>query len=393
MLESKWPRFGTLTVDSAYASMNNVLDIYIQPDGGVHEGIGYLCQTMNATLWAMIAYGRARGKDWKDEVRRRFGHVERYVAAMSGMHPGKAIPAGDCRVEWFGGDALPIMADLCPDSAFSYILGNCLTGGWVHELTGTLSKSGGLIGMVYGPDKIQASRCVVPSFDLLQQSGKVTLTTGGGDAPLTRLWISSCAQGATHAHRDLGQFVLEVDSEPVFIDRGMVQYWHIEAHFLSRSWLHNVLTPIADDGSFPSQNLPKDNRLIFVSEDRKKIDVPGNKVWDDYMEHYERRFVMDNQTTFSVIDDFVQRKNGRVAFHLHSAMEFQIYGQRAVLQNEGYSVEVVFPWAETVECRQVLVDLCQRPMFHLYAISNQNAHGQISTQFVILSRKESVRDN
>jgi hypothetical protein len=393
MLESEWPHFGMPTVDKAYASMGNILDNYVKPDGGVHEGPGYLCQTMNATLWAMIAYGRARGSNWQEAVRQRYAQVGRYVAAMSAMHPGKAIPAGDCRVEWFGGDALPIMAALCPDSPFADILGNCLTGGWVHELTGTLAKSGGLIGMVYGPDTVRDSRSVVPAFDFLPQSGKVAMTYGGGDLPLVHLWISGSAQGATHSHRDLGQFNLEVNAEPVFIDRGMVQYWYAEAHFLSRSWLHNVFTPVADDGSFPNQKFPATSNLIVVSEDQQKVRVPGNNVWEDYMAQYERRFILGEQATFSIIDEFLLRKEGRVAFHLHSTMEFKISGQRAVLKRPGYRVEVEFPWAETVECRQTLIDLCQRPVFHLCATSGLKSRGQISTQVAISSGISSTEAN
>jgi hypothetical protein len=81
MLESDWPRFGTGTVDKAHQSMGEVLDHYVKADGGVHEGVGYLCQTMHATLWAMIAYGRARGTNWRDEVRRRFGFTSVLSAA------------------------------------------------------------------------------------------------------------------------------------------------------------------------------------------------------------------------------------------------------------------------------------------------------------------------
>jgi hypothetical protein len=393
MLESEWQHFSSQTVDTAYNKMSNILDSYVKADGGVHEGPAYLCQTMNATLWAMIAYGRARGSNWEEAVRQRFAHVSRYVAAMSAVHPGKLIPAGDCRVEWFGGDALPIMAALCPDSTFADILGNCLTGGWVHELTGTLAKSGGLIGMVYGPDIVRDSRSVVPEFDFLPESGKVMMTYGGGKLPSMHLWISSNAQGASHSHSDQGQFNLEVNAEPIFIDRGMVQYWYAEAHFLSRSWLHNVFTPVFKDGSFPNQKFPETSNLITVSEDSREVCVPGNGVWKDYMSEYERRFVLSGSTAFSIIDKFALHKKGRVAFHLHTTMEFQISGQLAVLERPGYRIEVEFPWAETVDCKQTLMDVCQRPIFHLCAISGLKSRGQISTKVVTSSRISSTQAN
>lgn len=387
MLEPKWTHFDTQTVDRAYESMSAIVDSYVKPDGGVHEGIGYLCQTMNATLWAMIAYGRARGKDWQNDVRQCYGHVGRYVAAMSAMHPGKAIPAGDCRVEWFGGDALPIMAALCPDSPFADILENCLVEGWVYELTGTLAKSGGLIGMVYGPDKVPASRCVVPAFDVLPESAKVAMTFGHKGHTRIHLWISGHAKNATHAHRDLGQFALELNEEQIFIDRGMVQYWYPEAHFLSQSWMHNVITPVASNGSFPSQSFPSVANLITVAEDQKHIVVPGNDVWGGYMESYERLFEFEGEETFSVIDNFVLSKDGRIAFHLHSPMAFETHTHQVVLERSGYRLEARFPWAEKIECREVMGDFCHRPVFHICVMSPV-LKGQCSLMTVIAIRSE-----
>jgi len=106
--------------------------------------------------------------------------------------------------------------------------------GSVHELTGTLAMSGGLIGLVYGPEEVKASTSVVPEFEYLPDSGIVTVTRGN-DLTRTRIWMSGSATGQTHSHRDVGQFCLEVNGDPVFIDRGMVEYWFTEAHYLARS--------------------------------------------------------------------------------------------------------------------------------------------------------------
>ena len=131
-LEGDWPRIKTI-VDQTYEWMNAVLDHYVKPDGGIHEGIGYLCQMLTASLWAIIAYARNRGLDWRKVVEGRFGSVERYVRVMSASSPGRAIPAGDCRTEWFGGDAIPILASVFPDSAYDDMLRNCLCQGSVQR--------------------------------------------------------------------------------------------------------------------------------------------------------------------------------------------------------------------------------------------------------------------
>jgi hypothetical protein len=303
---------------------------------------------------------------------------------MSRMTPGMTIPAGDCRVDWFGGDALPIMAAICPDSAFADMLGNCLAGGWVHELTGTLARSGGLVGMVYGPDDVGESRRVVPTFDHLPQSGKVTITREDEAHGSVRLWLSGNPAGATHVHRDVGQFTLEVGGSPVFVDRGMVQYWHPEAHFLSRSWLHNVLTPIDDRGGFPSQDPPAVAGPMDVSADRSRVRVPGCDVWARWMTRYERRFTFEHPSLILVTDSLTPTSACKVAFHLQSPYPFRIDGANALGRFGDLDVTVCFPWAETVYCRQVLIDLANRPIYHICAISPElRANCELVTEVAI----------
>jgi len=367
VLEPAWPRLDRY-VDDAYETMNRVLDRYIRPDGGVHEGIGYFCQTANATLWAIIAYNRARGQDWTADVERRFSAVGRYVAAMSAAQPGKAIPAGDCRTDWFGGDAIPVLAAVLPESPMARILRDCLIEGSVHELTGTLAKSGGLIGLVYGPEEVTASTSVVPEFEYLPDSSKVTITRRN-ELTKTRIWVSGAGDGVTHAHRDVGQFCLEVDDDPIFVDRGMVNYWFTEVHHLARSWLHNVLTPIAEDGSYPCQQMLTEETPIVVSTDHTRITVPGSRAWNEWMDSYIRQFAFDDAAFIEINDLFKLKHPGRAAFHLHSSYRFRIVDRRAILKRASYTVEISFPWAEQVDCRPALIDLRNRPVFHICARS------------------------
>lgn len=368
MLEKTWPRLGH-QVDAAYTMMNDVLDTYVKPDGGVHEGVGYLCQMMTATLWTTIAYARARGRDWQAEVKQRFGATDRFVAAMSLAEPGKIIPAGDCRVEWMSGDAVPLLAALFPEGTAAGMLHNCLVSGWVHELTGTLAKSGGMIGLVYGPEEVAPSCLTRPAKDLLPHSGKAAVTLGGDGTPSLRLWTSGGMKGWTHSHRDVGQFVLEVNGQVVFLDRGMVQYWFTEAHHLSRSWMHNVLTPLLANGEFACQGTPNGNDPLAFTNNDAGIVVPGNNVWAEHMSRYAREFTFAKDARITVTDHFELRQPGRVAFHVHTPMTVSLEGKRALVHVEGGRVALDFPWAERVECRQTSIDLNQHPIFHICATS------------------------
>ena len=370
MLERGWPKFESGIIDSSYDTMCRIMDGYIRPDGGVHEGIGYLCQTLTATLWTTIAYGRARNIDWQNEIKNRYANVGSYVAAMSTSQPGMAIPSGDCRVDWFGGDAIPIFAAIFPDSPFSHILQNSLVAGSVHELTGTLSKSGGMIGMVHGPDDVHQSHNITSSRALLPETGKASLVIEDEGFPCIRLWVSGSPQRATHTHRDHGQFCLEVNGELIFVDRGMVQYWFLEAHFLSRSWLHNVLTPVALDGSYPNQVTTDESNSISFIDGLKGICVPGDGIWPGQIENYKRCFLIEGAGKIKIQDSLSLPKQTFLAFHLHSPLPFELDGCRASLVQNGFKLDVSFEWANKVTCKEVLFDLHKKPVYHLLAISD-----------------------
>jgi hypothetical protein len=87
------------------------------------------------------------------------------------------------------------------------------------------------------------------------------------------------------------------------------------------------------------------------------------------MKSYLRRFSVDGRSSFLISDEFTPAANGKVAFHLHSLLAFQIQGKRAFINTGTYVVEIAFPWAEAVECREILTDLCSRPVFHICAKS------------------------
>jgi len=273
-----------------------------------------------------------------------------------------------------------------PESPMSRILHDCLVEGSVHELTGTLAKSGGLIGLVYGPEEVSASTSVPPEFEYLPDTGKVTITREKSRSQKTRMWVSGSAGGVTHSHQDVGQFCLEVNDDQVFIDRGMVQYWFTEVHHLARSWLHNVLTPVAADGSFLCQEAPTGEAQIAISADHGRISVPGNNVWSGWMDSYERQFVFDDASSVAIADNLSLKQPGRVAFHLHSPHEFHVVNRQAILKNANYTVEVSFPWAERVECKKVLIDLCNRPVFHICAISPLLEADQVITTQIEIER-------
>ena len=382
-IEQAWPR-ATQIADEAYRTMKKVLRNYIKSDGGISEGPGYLCQTLTATLWAIIAYSRARGLDWRAEVSELFGAVESYVRVMASSAPGKCIPSGDCRIEWFSGDGIPILASTFPDSAYAEILMNCLREGWVHEVTGTLKGSGGMLGMVYGPSEVKPARNIVAPSLSLPETGKFSRVLESNSHRL-RLWATASVYGATHSHLDHGSVVVEVDEFPVFIDRGMAEYWKADlAHQMRRSFAHNLLTPVLSDGRWPDQNVPQSLCRASVSGPATSwlVHIPSQQVWLEYMSSYDR-FIEEGDASYIVRDRGARRSSGPVAFHLHTPHEFVAKEKKIEKVVGGVRLTVSFPWATEVSIKKSLPDFAGREIFHVYAVSEDVVDFNLETEIHI----------
>lgn len=385
-LEQAWPR-ARHVADEAYRTMKTVLGNYIKSDGGVSEGPGYLCQTLTATLWSVIAYSRARGLDWREEARQLFGAVEPYIRVMTAGKSGQCIPAGDCRLEWFSGDGIPILASVFPDSVYSEILPECLKNGWVHEITGTLKGSGGMVGMVYGPEKLYGGRYIAARALWLSDSGKFS-RTNEIQGHRVRLWATASVYGASHSHLDHGSFVIEIDESRVFVDRGMAEYWKGElVHLMKRSFAHNVLTPVMPDGSWADQAMPTAPFATpaTTGEAPVLLRIPSQDIWPDQMVFYER--VLEDgggaRQAFRVRDTGELRARGRVAFHLHSPHPFSVHGNAVTADIVDVRCTVNFPWASNVTVRKSIPDFADRQIFHICATSDDVTDFDLHTSIAI----------
>jgi hypothetical protein len=388
VLEEAWPRSAKVA-DDAYQTMKGILQRYIKPDGGIGEGPGYLCQTLTATLWTVIAYSRARRLDWRSEVRDLFGAVESYVRVMAASEPGKCIPSGDCRLEWFSGDGIPILASVFPDSAYAGILMACLRTGWIHEVTGTLKGSGGMVGMVYGPSKVQPSHNIVPQSLWLADTGKFSRTTEIHGHNV-RLWATVSVYGATHSHLDHGGLALEIDEIPVFVDRGMAEYWKADLiHQMRRSFAHNLLTPVLRDGNWADQStLTNPCRSPPTAGEESLLRIPSQEVWPEQMTHYDRVIQEgDGEHSAFVVSDIGElRTSGRVAFHLHTPHAFVAKGIEAEADIGGVLCAVRFPWAQEVTVQRSIPDFAGRELFHICAVSDELEAFEIATTVIVRPR-------
>jgi hypothetical protein len=383
-LERSWPRVGKY-VERAFSDMTQCLKRYIEKDGGTHEGIGYFCQTLQAVIPATIAYAQSRGKTPKKYIKKYFSNCENYVATMSGSIPGTAIVEGDCRTNYFCGDVIPVLAGFFPGGVCEKILGSCIATGNIFAVTGTLSNSGGIIGFVYGPDKIVKSECVVPTFSILHKSGHLaSFRKQRGHS--VRFQMTGSKPNPSHSHFDKGAIALEIDNEPVLIDRGMVEYYFSQANELKRSCMHNVITPFLPDGTYPDQEHPTEPVIPSGHGNKQALNahIDLTNVWGNYMIKCSRSIQSKTPDEFLIVDGGELREEGCVAFHLHSTFPFEIEAKKIIVRNNNAALLIEALWAEDILCRQESINLRHEPVYHLMI------HSPASKQFMLKTKIERI---
>ncbi len=384
LLEGSWPHIGNY-VERAFSAMSETLENYFEKDGGVHEGIGYFCQTLQAVILASIVYCRRRGKNLKRFLKKHFSKCENYVSTMSGCIPGTALAYSDCRTEYFCGDVIPIMAGIFPGSIYEKILASCIKSKSIFFVTGTLSKSGGIAGLIYGPDKVIQSERIVPTFSILKKTGCLT-SFRESNGHSTRVHLCGSRANPSHTHFDKGSLILEMDDIQILIDRGMIEYWYSDTDLMMRSSMHNVITPLLKDGTYPDQDVPSKPVIPFGrgNKRRLKAGIDLQNVWQKYMNRCTRKVESESPHEIMIIDEGELKKLGKVAFHLHSTIPFKIElgNKKARLRTERLDLEIFAEWAEEMLHRPDSVNLNHETVYHLILHSHTCKDFKLKTMIV-----------
>lgn len=382
-LQDTWPRVGNY-VEKAYTDLNEIMDGYLNKDGGIDEGIGYFCQSFQAALPAFIAYANNQGLDFRKILKKKFKKTIKYIASMSSTAQGKAIPTGDCRTEYFCGDVIPIMAAIFPQSVFGGQLKPCLEKGSIFAVTGMMANSGGILGFIYGPEEISEINFEIPDFIRLPDTG-ILSSNRYTSKNSVRIHLQGSRENPSHSHFDKGSFVVEVDQHPVLIDPGMSSYASINAASLPQSSLHNVLTPVFENNVYPDQDIPSKPVIPkghgTNTNLNAKIDL--SNVWRSHMCSYTRYIKSNQIDEFSITDSGILKLPGYLAFHLQSVMPFEIKENSVFLKTKKFTLCITADWATTIHQEQKIIDLVERDVYTLIMMSDVLARFNLITQFKI----------
>ena len=380
LLETLWPRMGKYA-DRACDELRQDLSSYILPDGGVDEGPMYLALTLEVTLVPIIAYARRRNLPARALLPAAIGKVGNYFEALACGRPGRFVPDGDCANDEIVADSIAVLAELYPDGRFNGLLASSLPRkrpfSYIQHYGGT-----GLYAFILGPSEILPHQTQASSRHVLEHTGIASGRIEANGSSL-RWQVNGSKANPHHAHRDKGAVLIELDDEPLFVDRGVVRYEDPRVMAMKRADMHNVLVPTKDGVTPLDQQLPTQalNPIVSTDTQATSVSIDLQSVWADSFRYYRRSFEAGDPSAWSVTDKGELSAVGRVTFHLHSPNPFVQTKGRVFATAGDQRVEILAPWATYVLQTVDLIDCNYQPIHHLQIWSGHVTRFDLVTTF------------
>ncbi len=247
-----YPRYASL-VDEAERDLREMIDSYVQADGGTLEGMAYWNYTFGTAMPLFYALARYHGS----------ANLHDYI--QQGGLPVSLVRTGNYALAMLstvgdGATYLPLNdahADqrIDPGLAAAY----CQISDrpeWRTLYAATSGESTGqdIYHVIFAPVKrMPHGSLLAPRFDVLPNVGEVSAVRAHPQLGQVHFHLSSGPILKTHYHMDRGSFILEAAGEVLALDRGVTTYDHPEVGLIGMAARHNLLYPESPDGRFISQ--------------------------------------------------------------------------------------------------------------------------------------------
>lgn len=381
MLEGQWSMGGY--VDDAYATMSEVTKKIMQQGGGAQEGPIYLTQFSHGVLWSLIAWNRARKKNWKKVVRSLFSDIPGYLESISQNTLNTYTPIGDSRTDIGGGDILPVLAGLMKNNDFLQASAeSCVASGAAFRSSGTLTNSGGFLSLVYGPDQFGVRRREISKPVVLNRQAKKLRYASMIRDRVMSILVNGGNAGVSHSHEDAGSFVINIDDQAVICDPGMVSYENIETTLLKKAEYHNVLMPLNDDGHYmTSQNLQggKEGLNYRRLNQNFSATITLDGIWDK-LPKYSRKILAPQEEQVVIHDVGRATGPGKFAFSLVSPFTIVKDNDAYLIEFENGAMRIEGDWFVDSRLLTGLKDLKGQDITALHLISDEVSSIDFSTK-------------
>ena len=248
-----YPRYAEL-VDEAERDLREMIDSYVQADGGTMEGMAYWNYTFGTVMPLYLALARYHGAQDLRGFRTQGGLPDSLIktgdyalSMLSTVGDGATyLPINDAHADEHTSPAL--IAAYCQVSERPE---------WrqLYAATASAEVTGEeLYHIIFAPARQEKALCLVaPRFDALPDVGEVSSVRAHPQLGHVHFHFSAGPILMTHYHMDRGSFVLEAVGEALAIDRGVTTYDHPEVGLIGAAARHNLLYPESPDGRQISQ--------------------------------------------------------------------------------------------------------------------------------------------
>lgn len=361
-----YPRYAS-RLEEAADDLVEMVDNYVQPDGGTLEGPAYWHMTFEMALQEFYLLARSKGTNLREYASTALRKTAEYPLVMQSLEARgtRFIPVNDAHPG--GGYRMGVVA------AFSLLSND---PEWRRMYVALLQAEEAepdyfLLSLASQVEDLPETGLEPPKrFSVLPETGQVQCRREAPGIGMVNFHYATGPNYVGHCHGDKGSVVLEVVDEPILIERGAGGYSNPETSTMKLSYRHSMTVPFDEEGEWYSQPVEEgysgtleDARL---DEGRLRVLSDDTGAWPEGLYLQATREVISDAPSEYTITDYgrLAKPVGGVAvlYQTLSPVEpddegFVIHAKRARVRisPEGWT-------PETAACERISVDGELRPV-------------------------------
>lgn len=335
-LSKKYPRYEK-RLDEAERDLFEMLDDYFDEDGGMAEGPAYWNYTLFHVLPLLYVVAHRRGKTIKDILTEKLRKTVNYgLCMLSDEDNGRfMLPVNDSHKQEYNPIISAVFAQI--DEKWKQIYSRMTDNGIEADKEFLILAKSEKCKV----DSNILSNGVISSI----KSGQISLRRKMSPSGTVHLHLVSGKTYFAHTHGDKGSFILELDGEPVFIDRGMTPYGMSYSE-IQTSQMHNCFVP-TENGKIltqPKFNVTGGKITRCVREGMSYVfETDITDAWEKGRFELLKRKIISYEDNTLIIEDTMHSKNQyEMCFYLNTLGEIEKSEDSAVIITKNHKAVVKF---------------------------------------------------
>ena len=264
VMSKRFPRYKK-RIDEIETDVLDMVRGTINPDGGMVEGLGYWSYTIESFALTAYALAKYRGKSLYEYLNGVLDKTGNFAIIMSG-EKNVFRSVGDTGRYGFLKHISSFMYQATKNPAWKRYYDNTVEKNPTGQNMGGWYLSNLIFGEVLSGETTSEDR-KNESFVKFPDCGYTYLKRQNTE------FFAISGKSFSHCHPDKGSFTIDLNDEPVLIDRGMVAYNEACADELSASEAHNMALPVID-GVILGLDIPIAIHILTTNNASTRIRYP-----------------------------------------------------------------------------------------------------------------------